>query len=263
MRLVELVLYEKAKSLNRFSMIKQKIEKLIYKNPDSTIAKLGIKKLNYFLVIDCKDVSKKLGIDYESDNIDFLSGTKENSKSFMNHIRKKNSQPSFFKSLGLLYDISGCYIVATSKSVKKNVSIYNTLNSVSCKFDLSELPIDFKKMCSNYDNKELNFDNTNIFNFSNILNIPNEDRDKIIESIVSSLDFTEIPIQEMYSGLNLEEMYADDVGSMNLESVIESKLEDIYDVNFLKQVMDGAIRKDNLELCAKIRDRINKIKKTK
>jgi len=181
----------------------------------------------------------------------------------MNHIRKKNSQPSFFKNLGLLYDISGCYIVATSKSVKKNVSIYNTLNSVSCKFDLSELPIDFKKMCSNYDNKELNFDNTNIFNFSNILNIPNEDRDKIIESIVSSLDFTEIPIQEMYSGLNLEEMYADDVSSMNLESVIESKLEDIYDVNFLKQVMDGAIRKDNLELCAKIRDRINKIKKTK
>lgn len=263
MRLVEPIAYEKAKVLNRFSMIKQKIEKLIKKNPDSSLAKLGIKNLKYFLVIDCKDVSKKLGIDYESNSMNLLFGTKENSESFMSHIRKKNSQPSFFKNLGLLYDITGCYIVATSKSIKKNISIYNTLNSVSCKFDFDDLPSNFKKMCSDYENKELNFDNSNMFNFSNILNIPNEDRDKIIDSIVSSLSFMEIPIQQMYSNLKFEDIYGEDGNYVNLESVIENKIDDIYDLNFLQQVMEGAIEKDNLELCAKIRDRINKIKKTK
>lgn len=263
MRLVEPIAYERAKVLNRFSMIKQKIEKLIKKNPDGNLAKLGIKNLKYFLVIDCKDVSKKLGIDYESNSMNLLFGTKENSESFMSHIRKKNSQPSFFKNLGLLYDITGCYIVATSKSVKKNISIYNTLNSVSCKFDFDDLPINFKKMCSDYENKELNFDNSNMFNFSNILNIPNEDRDKIIDSIVSSLSFMEMPIQNMYSSLKFEDIYGEEGNYMNLESVIENKIDDIYDLKFLQQVMEGAIEKDNLELCAKIRDRINKIKKTK
>jgi len=263
MRLVESITYKKAKLLERFSIIQKKIEKLVQKSPESNIAKMEISELNYFLVIDCKDVSKKLGIDYTSSDINLLFGTKENNESFMKHIRKKNTQPSFFKNLGLLYDITGCYIVATSKNVKKNVSIYNTLNSVSCKFDLDELPIDFKNMCSDYENKELNFDNTNMFNFANILNIPNEDRDKIIESIIDSLSLTEIPIQEMYSEISFEDMYGDGKNSVNLESVIENKIDDIYDIKFLQQVMDGAIEKDNLELCAKIRDRIKKIKKTK
>lgn len=263
MRLVESISYEKAKTLKRFSIIKQKIEKLIEKNPDSSISKKGIKNLKYFLVIDCKDVSKKLGIDYDSNDAHFLFGTKENSETFMKHIRKKNSQPSFFKNLGLLYDISGCYLVATSKDVKKNVSIYNTLNSVSCKFELDDLPSNFKNMCSDYENKNLNFDNTNMFNFSNILNIPNEERDKIIESIVGSLAFIEVPSQEIYNGINMEEMYSNESNRINLESVIENKIQDIYDVNFLQQVMESAIENDNLELCAKIRDRINYIKKTK
>lgn len=265
MRLVDSISYEKAKVLKRFSIIKQKICKLIEKNPDSSIAKKGIKNLNYFLVIDCKDVSKKLGVDYESNDAHFLFGTKENSEAFMNHIRKKNSQPSFFKNLGLLYEISGCYIVATAKgaNAKNSVSIYNTLNSVSCKLDLDDLPINFKKMCSDYENKNLNFDNTNMFNFSNILNIPNEERDKIIESIVSSLAFTEVPNQEIYNGINMEEMYNNETSRINLEAIIENKIQDIYDVNFLQQVMESAIENDNLELCAKIRDRINHIKKTK
>tara|TARA_B100000963_G_C22572848_1_gene646925 strand:+ start:170 stop:901 length:732 start_codon:yes stop_codon:yes gene_type:complete len=243
--------------------MKQKIEKSITKNPDSSVALKGIENLNYFLVIDCKDVSKKLGVTDSFNDINLLFGTEEENEAFMNHIRKKNLQPSFFKNLGLLYDISGCYMVATSKDVKKNVSIYNTLNSISCKFDLDDLPKEFKSMCSEYDNKELSLDNKNLFNFSNILNIPNEDRDKIIDSIVSSLAFIEIPPQELYPNFNLDNVYDESLANINIETIIESKIEDIYDINFLQQVMDNAIDNDNLELCAKIRDRISFIKKNK
>lgn len=263
MRLVKSISYKRAKSLKRFSIIKKKIEKSIQQNPESAIARKGIESLKYYLVIDCKDVSKKLGIDDAFNDIHLLFGTKEENESFMNHIRKKNSEPSFFKNLGLLYDISGCYLVATSKDAKKNVSIYNTLNSVSCKFELEDLPSEFKKMCSDYENTELTLDNTNLFNFSNILNIPNEERDKIIESIVSSLDLHEIPKQDIYSNLDFNDVYNENIGNINIESIIESKIEDIYDINFLQQVMETAIENDNLELCAKIRDRINFIKKNK
>tara|TARA_Y100000389_G_C17455170_1_gene517660 strand:+ start:855 stop:1646 length:792 start_codon:yes stop_codon:yes gene_type:complete len=263
MRLVKSITYKRAKSLKRFSLIKQKIEKSIVKNPDSNIASKGIEGLKYFLVIDYKDVSKKLGVTDSFNDINLLFGTKEDNEAFMSHIRKKNSEPSFFKNLGLLYDISGCYLVATSKDVKKNISIYNTLGSISCKFDLNDLPKEFKKMCSEYENKELNFDNTNIFNFSNILNIPNEERDEIIESIVSSLAFTEIPKQDLYPDFDLENVYDESLANINIETIIESKIGDIYDINFLQQVMETAIQNDNLELCAKIRDRISFIKKNK
>ena len=181
----------------------------------------------------------------------------------MNHIRKKNSQPSYFKNLGLLYDILGCYIVATSKKSKKNVSIYNTLNNISCKFDLEDLPNEFKKMCSDYDNKELKFDNRNIFNLSNILNIPNEERDRIIESIVGSLAFIQIPKQDLYPNISFNDVYEGNNSHINIESIIESKIENIYDINFLQQVMESAIESENLELCVKLRDRINFLKKNK
>lgn len=263
MRLVKSITYKRAKNINRFSLIKKKIEKSISKNPDSKIASKGIESLKYFLVIDCKDVSKKLGVTDNFNDINLLFGTKEDNEAFMGHIRKKNSEPSFFKNLGLLYDISGCYLVATSKGEKKNISIYNTLSSVSCKLDLNDLPKEFKKMCSEYENKELSFDNTNIFNFSNILNIPNEERDEIIESIVSSLAFIEMPKQDLYPDFNLETVYDETLANINIETIIESKIEDIYDINFLQQVMETAIENDNLELCAKIRDRISFIKKNK
>ena len=263
MRLVKSINYKRAQEINRFSIIKQKIEKLISKNPESDIAKRGIGNLEYFLVLDSKNVSSELGINEEVNEINFLFGTKEDNDAFKKHIRKKNSQPSYFKNLGLLYDITGCYIVATSKKSKKNINIYNTLNSVSCKFEFNDLPVEFKRMCSEYENKELNYDNKNIFNFSNILNVSNEARDSIIESIISSLAFIEIPKQDLYPNINLDEVYYENNSFINIESIIESKIEEICDINFLKQVMDSALESDNLELCAKIRDRIKFIKKNK
>ena len=80
---------------------------------------------------------------------------------------------------------------------------------------------------------------------------------------MSSLDFDEIPKQDIYSNLNFDNVYNESLSNINLESIIESKIEDIYDINFLQQVMETAIENDNLELCAKIRDRINFIKKNK
>ena len=56
----------------------------------------------------------------------------------------------------------------------------------------------------------------------------------------------EMPIQQMYSSLKFEDIYGEEGNYMNLESVIENKIDDIYDLKFLQQVMEGAIEKDNL-----------------
>ena len=67
MRISKKVSFEKVKKLERFLLLKKKIEKSIENKPGSQISKIeDISKLNYYLVIDCKDVSE----DFSSNNND-------------------------------------------------------------------------------------------------------------------------------------------------------------------------------------------------
>lgn len=262
MRIAKSISYEEAKGLRRFSLLRKKINKSIEKYPEGSISNLkDIKYLNYFLVIDCKDVSDEFGFDNKNNLGPFLFGSKEKNKKFIEHIKKKNSEPYYFKKIGLLYDISGCYIVATTKNVKKNITIYNSVNTVSCKLDTKDLPIQIKDMCEEYDTYNIESEFKKSPYFFDIFNIPSEERDKIIENIVSSLIFTNIPSQKKYPYYKEESAYEPSgYGSINIEDIIENKLGDIYDIPFLEQVLESSIKNENFELCSKIRDRINELK---
>lgn len=262
MRIAKSISYEEAKGLNRFSLLRKKINKSIEKYPEGSISNLeNIQELNYFLVIDCKDVSNEFGFNNKNNLGPFLFGSKEKNKKFIEHIKKKNSEPYYFKKIGLLYDITGCYLVATTKNVTKNITIYNSVNTVSCKLDMKNLPSLIKDMCDEYETYSVESEFKSNPYFFDIFNIPNEERDKIIENIVSSLIFTNIPVQKKYPYYKEESSYEPDgYGSINIEDVIESKLGDIYDIPFLEQVLESAIKNENFELCSKIRDRIKLLK---
>jgi len=262
MRIAKSITYEYAKELERFSLLSKKIDKHKKENPESSISKTKkIEDLNYFLVIDCKDIYNELGFSEKESYDKFLFGTKEKNEKFIEHIRKKNSQPCYFKKIGLFYDINVCYIVATTKSNKKNISIYNSSNTVSCKFDLDNLPIDFREMCLEYEDYSFEKEISAFPNMSNIFNISYEEREKIIESIISSFAYIKIPIQPIFPKNDIYKNYQN-LSRNNIQDIIESKINDIYDITFLEKVMDSAIEDDNFELCAKIRDRIKKIRKT-
>jgi len=264
MRISKKISFEKAKKLERFSLLKKKIEKSIKNKPESPISKLeDISKLNYYLVIDCKDVSEEFNFDNDSGNYILFSDEDTNRK-FIKFLEKKNSQPSYFKKLGLFYDLSGCYLVATTNKEKNKISIYNTINNVSCKMDIENLPPDFRKMCNDYENNNMMKDIRNNTNLSDILDVSTEERDKIIESIVSSIVFKEIPNQTFYPGYNISSSYdVDNFTGHDMEFVIESKINDIYNIPFLNEVMKSTIKSDNFELCDKIRDRIAYLKAKK
>ena len=263
MRVAKNIKYEIAKNSERFILLKKKITKSIENNPEGPISKLeNISKLNYFFVIDCKDVSGDLGLDSKVDTNSILFGNIEKNKKFLDHLNKKNKQPSYFKKLGLLFEISGCYLVATTKKSKKNISIYNSINTVSCKLDIDNLPNEFKQMCTEYE--DYNIDNNITINpgLMDMFNFNEDDKDKIIDDIISSLVFNDIPSQDLYPLYDMSDFYQNsEFGGLNIEDVIESKIEHIYDVTFLEQVMETAMESENFELCSKIRDRILKIKK--
>jgi len=261
MRIAKKIDFEKVKRIDLFSLLNQKINKIKQTKPNSSIAQVNDNySLNYYLIIECKNVSKELGFDKNKKPNEIFFNHEENNKKFLKHLKIKNSQPFYFKKLGLLNEITGCYLVATTKKEKENISIYNSINTVSCKFDFDNLPSDFEDICNEYEAYNIN-NNISINPYLNdIFNISTLERDKILENILKSVSFIEIP-KNIYSSYefkanDLEEKYLKN----NIENLIENKIKNIKDIGFLEKVMESAIESDNFELCAKIRDRIKEIK---
>jgi ABC-type antimicrobial peptide transport system permease subunit len=262
MRIAKKIDFERAKKIDLFLLLKQKVNKMKQNKPNSSIAQVNdIYSLNYYLIIECKDISKDLGFDKNKKPNEIFFNNEENNKKFLKHLKIKNSQPFYFKKLGLLNEITGCYLVATTKKEKENISIYNSINTVSCKFDFDNLPSDFEDICNEYEVYNIN-NNISVNPYLNdIFNISTLERDKILENILKSVSFIEIP-------KNIYSPYESKVNDLdvkyfknNIEDLIESKINNISDIDFLEKVMDSAIESDNFELCAKIRDRIKEIKK--
>jgi hypothetical protein len=262
MRIAKKINYEKAKSFDLFLLLKQKIDKIKKTKPNSSIAQINNNNfLNYYLIIECKDVSKELGFDKNKKPNELFFNNEENNKNFLKHLKIKNLQPSYFKKLGLLNEITGCYLIATTKHEKENISIYNSINTISCKFNLNELPFEFEDICNEYEMYNIN-NNISINPFLNdIFNISTLKRDKILESILKSVSFIEMP-KNIYNSYDFDKNNLESVNFTDkFEDVIGEKIKNINDINFLENVMENAIENDNFELCAKIRDRLKEIKK--
>ena len=262
MRITKGLKYASVSNLEAYPKLKKKLEKLKEINPNHLISSENIKKLNYFLVIECKDVSSELGFNKNSNGVAFaFFGEKNKHKKFTTHIRKKNSQPPFFKKIGLLYDITGCYLVATTKSDKRKVTIHKSSNTISCKLNMNNLPEEIKNMCSEFEEYQIEKQRNLYPELQDIFDLNIDERERMIESIVSGIMFSEKPIEEEYPNYNLKDIYDSNYQTkLNIEQVIESKIDEIYDIPFLEQVIESSISSENFELCAKVRDRIEALK---
>ena len=119
------------------------------------------------------------------------------------------------------------------KLLKENGSIISELTETTQDYG------DFKYM---FEQEEILIKNTGSFTQ------PEKPKEVIVKAdeskgvkIVGKIDLepkkpavvTEVPKQEIYNNVNIEEVYGSDSNRINFENIIESKLEDIYDVNFL------------------------------
>lgn len=262
MRIVKKITYKEAKKVDKFKKLEDRINSTKKKSPNHSISKKPLDEINYYLVIESKNLSEELGFGAQTNNFGFgFFSEKEKHQKFLKHIRKKNSQPSFFKKIGLLYDIVGCYLVATTKEEEEKITIYKSSNTVLIKLNMNKLPSEIENMCREHEENQIRQQQEEDLAIDEYFSDSDEDdRDKIIDSIVSGILFIPRPFQEMYPEYDIEDIYHFQENPLNIEDVIESKLDDIYDITFLKQIMDGATQKENYELCAKIRDRINFLK---
>ena len=97
MRISKKISFEKVKKLERFLLLKKKIEKSIDNKPGSQISKIeNISKLNYYLVIDCKDVSEDFNFNNNDKNI--LFSDEELNKKFIKFLIKKIHSQVILKS---------------------------------------------------------------------------------------------------------------------------------------------------------------------
>lgn len=254
MRIAKRIEFEKVKKIYLFSLLKKKIDKLKETKPNSSILNVNkISNLNFYLIIDCKDFSE----DFFSENF-----PKNERELFLNENfkSKKSKLPNYFAKLGVFIEVKGCYLIATTKKNVNKISIYNSSNTVSCKFDLDNLPNEFEEICEEYQKYNIQ-NNLNPYLFHFFETSPFE-MDKIIESILRGINSKEIPKYNFQSNSN-ENIYGVEVEKLksdSLENTIEYKIKKINDVSFLENVMDLAIESDNFELCAKIRDRLKEIK---
>jgi hypothetical protein len=264
MKIVKKIPFKKAVNINRFDLLKKKIDKLIKNNEDSPISKKGnISKLNYFLVIKYEDISEKINIEKAFPNSDlFLLSSQEDSDKFMSHIKKKNEEPYYFKKLGFLKDIVGCFIVATTKRNSKNIDIISESNSISCKLDIQSLPEDFSEMCDEYEKDNLpTIENTKKLNNKSSDIINNEEYfEDLIISILKSNKTIDPPFQELNYSFDMDYYDNDFFTTENVENIMEINLEKIHDIDFLNDIMESAIESENFEFCAKIKDRIEILK---
>lgn len=272
MKLVKEIKVDRAKELNEYSFIKQKFSKL-KKEKNNKLT--SINNLNYYFVIEFEDLLDnpeffKSLFSRENMNInnfkkledDYINGLNESKKSNFNEL------PKFFKKLGEHNKINGCYLVATIKTDKTKITTHNSQSTISIKLNLKELPNEFKKMCGEfYDYKEKLAEQERE-EMNKIVNMTFEQQNKLMSNILRGIDFSSVnifgpsnPILSFKKSPNEIFDFNTVNSKVRIEDVIENKIQDISDINFLNNLLKTSEQSENFELCVKLRDRINQLSK--
>lgn len=279
MRLIKKIIFDRVKEIPQFKRIKSNFEKIQNKEIKGigTVKEIG--RLNFYYIIEYVNILQDR-IDYnkifpESTEGKLSSIDYSILKEEQNRLKKiiddnQNSFPEYFKKLGTIKEITGCYLIATHK---RDASIRNLDFSkkdicISIKMDHKKsLPKEFEQMCSDYSkdkkdelekehkeflkfiklsNDEQNFNANDFLFLINIQNPPAPFSDDI-----------SYPEEEL--NLFLMDPISTQTG-ITLESVAENQIDRFDDIKLLDDMLESALERENYELCAKIRDRINLLK---
>ena len=186
MKLVRKIKFNRAKEMAVFKKLEIMFKKLIISNNPKHIKSVNdFSKLNFFVVLEYINLINEK-IDYNKifpDNIlgnnsiiDFnnLIEEQEKLKSYIQKNQRKT--PSFFKNLGLLNEVVGCYMVVTTHKHLKKVKNFDfskkdSKEFIVSKFDLNKLPSEFETLCLNYSKNKSNFIDRELEEFQNFLNL--------------------------------------------------------------------------------------------
>src|ERR1035437_5962930 len=168
MKLIKKITTKRAKTFKEYELVQKKFNEI--KNSENTQSGISrtdtVDELNFFIVVEYINVADR--IDYlkifpKDDRIDYLKifpkddfivdieGLLNEQYKIIQHINKrKNDYSECFYKLGLINEVTGVYFIATRKSDVKYLSMKNTKNTISIKFDAESLPKEIEQMCFDY-----------------------------------------------------------------------------------------------------------------
>lgn len=226
-----------------------------------------ISELNFFFVIEYINIADRINYEKIFPNDDFIidiEGLLNEQDKVIQHINKrKENYPEVFYKLGFINEASNCFLIATRKTSIINVSTKNTVNTISIKLNNNSLPKEIDIMCSEYYDSKFESNLKEQEEFKRFKKLSFEEHDVILQNIIQranlgSIDFfyTEKEKQPSKKNNNNIHPFSGDSNTIKIEQAISRNLEKVTSAEFLKSLLSKAEQKENYELCAKIRDRL-------
>jgi protein-arginine kinase activator protein McsA len=265
MKIIKKISFKRAKSLleeyksvqEKFSEIKNKGEK------EEGIARIdSLSKLNYFIVLEYNNMADKIDYDKIFPNNDYIvdvEGLLNEQDKVIQHISKRKANyPEIFYKLGIIHEVTGCFLIATRKSDIKNLSTKNTKNTISVRIKNSSLPQEIEFMCNDYYDSRIDTTIKEQEEFKRFNKLSFEEQDIILQNILQNANSGSV---EFFYYPEPKKTHSKDeplsgYSGVKIEDTIGQNVERITSVEFLTSLLNKAIDKENYEFCAKIRDRI-------
>ncbi len=261
MKIIKKITFRRAKSLSEeFKLIQEKFLELKNEGDKEGIERISsVSKLNYFIVIEYVNMADKINYEKIFPNDDFIvdiEGLLNEQDKVIQHINKrKKDYPEIFHKLGLIHEVTGCFLIATRKENINNISTKNTKNTISIRIRNLFLPKEISKMCSEYHDIKIEITKKEQEEFNRFNKLSFEEQDIILQNILQNANSGSVEF--FYSSeLNKDNELLSGYTTLKMEDAFSQNIERITSVDFLKSLLNKALDKENYEFCAKIRDRL-------
>lgn len=264
MRIVKKINFISAKEIKQF----KKIESLFNKIKQDEKCNIPIKfiknisKFNYYIVIEfiniIKDKINHNKIFDEKYSIIDYNTLRTEQKKLEEYIQEKEKKfPEYFKKLGTLNEVTGCFLVATLKrNVRsiRNMNLKNSDCSITIKLNINNLPYEIEKICNHYSEYKSDHVQKDYEEFNKFMNLGCEKND--LESQKTSV-FPELSDNNDDLNYKISNYINTQYTGTTIENAAENNLNNIYDIDFLNNMLHSAEESENYEFCFKIKQRID------
>lgn len=265
MKIIKKITFKRAKSLcEEFALVEEKFLEIKNNGGKEGVSRIdSVAKLNYFIVIEYINMADKINYEKIFPNDDFIvdiEGLLNEQDKVIQHINKrKENYPEAFHKLGLIHEVTGCFLIATRKQNINNVSTKNTKNTISVKMNNLPLPKEVSQMCNDYHDVKFDVVKKEQEEFNRFNKLSFEEQDIILQNILQNVNSGSA---EFFYSSELDDNKSKDeplsgYTSVKMEDAFSQNIERITSVEFLKSLLNKALDKENYEFCAKIRDRLS------
>ncbi len=263
MKIIKKITFRRAKSLSdEFKSVQEKFLEIKNTGGEEGISRIdALSKLNYFIVIEYINMADKINYDKIFPNDDYLVDIEgllnEQDKVIQQINKRKSTYPEIFKKLGLIHEVTGCFLIATRKTNMANISTKNTKNTISVRINNKFLPKEVIQMCNEYNDAKAEIFQKEQEEFERFNKLSFEEQDIILQNILQNVNAGSVEF--FYTSESNESKNEPLSGYTNvkMEDAFSQNIERITSVEFLKSLLEKALDKENYEFCAKIRDRLS------